>query len=144
MNKTVPNKWVRKAVYSLVNNITVSGNKIPCFDTRVTTNKIPSHYILTTTQSNTVDKNNKCESFWDSDILIDIVTTYNGKGNPGSRLLSDDILDAVRDLTKDIQLDVASGLEIITRTQDVNANLSTITDNQNVFRNLLRLTFVIK
>ena len=144
MNKTLPNKWIRKAVYDLVNNITVGGNKIPCFDTRVTTNKIPNHYILTTTQSNTVDKNNKCESFWDSDILIDIITTYNGKGNPGSRLLSDDILDSVRNLTKDIQLDVASGLEIITRTQDVNGNVSTITDNQNIFRNLLRLTLVIK
>jgi hypothetical protein len=144
MNKTLPNKWVRKAVYDLVNNITVNGNTIPCFDTRVTTNKIPSHYILTTTQSNTVDKNNKCESFWDSDILIDIITTYNGKGNPGSRLLSDDILDSVRNLTKDIQLDISSGLEIITRTQNVNGNVSTITDNQNVFRNLLRLTLVIK
>lgn len=144
MNKTVPNKWVRKAVYDLVNNIVVNGETIPCFDTRVTGNNIPQHYILTTTQSNDVDKNNKCEDFWNSDILIDIVTTYGSPGNMGSRLLSDDILDSVRNLTKDIQLDVASGLDIFTRTQRVEANISTITDNENVFRNLLRLILVIK
>lgn len=144
MNKALPNKWVRKAVYDLVNNIVVNGNTIPCYDTRVTGNTIPQHYILLTTQSNDVDKNNKCEDFWDSDILIDIVTTYQGSGNPGSRLLSDDILDEVRNLTKDVQLDVASGLEIFTWTQRVEANISTITDNENVFRNLLRLILVIK
>lgn len=144
MNKALPNKWIRKAVNDLVNNIVVNGNTIKCYDTRVTGRSIPNNYILLTTQSNSVDKNNKCESFWDSDILIDIVTTYKSAGNPGDRELSDDILDSVRNLTKDIQLDVSSGLEIITRTQTIAANLSTITDNENVFRNILRLTLVIK
>lgn len=144
MNKALPNKWVRKAVYDLVNNIVVNGNTIKCYDTRVSGKSIPYHYILLTTQSNSVDKNNKCEDFWDSDILIDIVTTYKSAGNPGDRELADDILDSVRNLTKDIQLDALSGLDIFTRTQRVEANISTITDNENVFRNLLRLILVIK
>ena len=73
MNKSLPDKWVRKAIFSKLNNIVVDGNTIPCKDTRLTGSNIPQHYILMTTQTNQVDKANKCEFFWDSSILLDII-----------------------------------------------------------------------
>ena len=30
MIKTLPNKWVRKAVFDAINNIEVDGKEIPC------------------------------------------------------------------------------------------------------------------
>ena len=97
-----------------------------------------------TSQSNEVDKNNKCEWLWDSEILIDIITSYDLPGNPGSRLLADNILDEVRDALKDIELDEESGLEVVTRTQRFPNDISTTTKNENIFRKLIRLELKIK
>jgi hypothetical protein len=144
MNKTLPDKWVRKAVYDEVNNIVVSGKTIPCYDTRITGRTIPQHYILMTTQTNLVDKANKCEWFWDSSILLDIITTYKSSGNTGSRLLADNIADAVRAKINNVALSVSSGLEIITKTQSYPNDISTITTNENIFRKLIRLEMLIK
>lgn len=147
MDKSLPDKWVRKAIFDLVDDIIVDGLKIPVFDTRVTRNtntEIPQHYVLMTTQTNDVDKNNKCEYFWDSSILLDIVTSYDLPGNPGSRLMADDILDAVRAKVNNLVLDVASGLEIINQTQSYPNDITTSTKNENIFRKLMRLELKIK
>lgn len=143
MNKSLPDKWVRKAVYDAINNVVVDTKTIPCYDTRVTGRTQPKHYVLLTTQSNTVDKANKCESRWESSILIDIVTRYNGSGNTGSRLLADNILDEVRNLTKSLVLNVESGLTIINQTQSFPNDISTQLPNQNIFRKLMRIELVI-
>lgn len=144
MDKPLPTKWVRKAVFDALDGIIVNGEGINVFDEQVTGPDIPSHYILTTTQISDVDKNNKCEWFWDSSILIDIVTSYEKPGNPGSKLLADDIAEAVRDLTQDLQLDPLSGLMINTITQSFPDNITTITDVENVFRNFVRLELKIQ
>lgn len=144
MNKALPDKWVRKAIFTQLNNIVVDGNTIPCKDTRVTGNNIPPHYILMTTQTNSVDKANKCEYFWNSSILLDIITTYQGAGNTGSRVLADNILDRVRDLTNNLTLDVSSGLEVFIQKQDFPNDLTTITRNENIFRKFMRLELTIK
>ena len=143
MNKALPDKWIRKAVYDVVNNITVDGNVIPCFDSRVTGRTIPYHYILMTTQTNDVDKGIKCGYRWDSSILLDIVTTYLSPGNTGSRLLVDNILDETRNLTDVLTLDVASGLTILRQTQFFPANITTITTNENIFRKFIRIELTI-
>ncbi len=144
MNKALPDKWVRKAIFTQLNNIVVDGNTIPCKDTRVTGNNIPPHYILMTTQTNSVDKANKCEYFWNSSVLLDITTTYQGAGNTGSRVLADNILDRVRDLTNNLTLDVSSGLEVFIQKQDFPNDLTTITRNENIFRKFMRLELTIK
>lgn len=147
MDKSLPDKWVRKAISAVLNDIIVDGIKIPIYDTRVTTNQnkdIPQHYILMTTQTNEVDKNNKCEWFWDSSILLDIITSYDLPGNPGSRLLADNILDAARNATNNLVLDVASGLEIIIQTLSIPNDISVTTHNENIFRKLIRLELKIK
>ena len=74
MDKSLPDKHVRKAIYALVDGITVDTETINCYDSRVTVTNadIPDFYVLMTTQTNIVDKNNKCEWFWESSILLDI------------------------------------------------------------------------
>jgi hypothetical protein len=147
MNKTFPDKWIRKAVYNAINNIAVDSLLIPCYDTHVTYNaqkSEPEHYVLMTTQTNEVDKNNKCEWFWESSILLDVITSFSGAGNNGSRLLADNITDACRAALVDLTLDVASGLEIITETMDFPADITTDTGAEVIFRKFIRLEFTIK
>jgi hypothetical protein len=143
MNKNLPDKWIRKAVFDAANDMNVGGVLIPVFDYRVTGDNLPEAYVLMSTQDTQVDKNNKCEWFYDSQILLDVVTAYEKAGNTGSRLSADNILDALRDKTKDLQLDGASNLEIITITQDFPSDLVGISSNENVFRKFLRLELTI-
>lgn len=143
MDKNLPDKWVRKAVHTAINNITVDGVVIPCYDTRVPIDENPQHYVLMTTQTNNTSKLTKCEDSYESSILLDIITSYDSIGNIGSRLLVDNICDAVRNLTKNIVLDVASGLKIIRQTQDFPNDLNTITDTESVYRKFIRIEMFI-
>ena len=143
MIKPLPDKYVRKAVYDAVNNIVVDTLTIPAYDSRVSGNIIPQHFILMTTQTSQVNQMTKCGDVWESSILIDIVTTYDGSGNTGSRLLSENILDAVRNATNNLVLDVASGLVVQKQIQDFPNDIVTITDNENIFRKLMRLELTI-
>ena len=143
MIKQLPDKYVRKAVFDAVNNLVVDTLTIPAFDSRVSGNVIPQHFILMTTQTNQVNQMTKCGDVWESSILIDIVTTYDGSGNTGSRLLSDNILDAVRNATNNLVLDVSSGLVVQKQIQDFPNDIVTITENENIFRKLMRLELTI-
>ena len=143
MIKQLPDKYIRKAVFDAVNNLVVDTLTIPAYDSRVSGNVIPQHFILMTTQTNQVNQMTKCGDVWESSILIDIVTTYYGSGNPGSRLLSDNILDAVRNATNNLVLDVASGLVVQKQIQDFPNDIVTITENENIFRKLMRLELTI-
>ena len=143
MIKPLPDKYVRQAIFNRINNLVVDGFTIPVFDSRVSGNVIPQHFILMTTQTSQVNQMTKCGDVWESSILIDIVTTYDGSGNTGSRLLSENILDAVRNATNNLVLDVASGLVVEKQIQDFPNDIVTITDNENIFRKLMRLELTI-
>ena len=143
MIKRLPDKYVREAVYNRLSNLVVDGIDIPTYDSRVSGNVIPQHYILLSTQTNQVNKMTKCEDTWESSILIDIVTTYDGIGNTGSRILADNILNNVRSYTNNLTLLPSSGLVVQKQTQDFPNDIVTITDNENVFRKLMRLELTI-
>jgi hypothetical protein len=173
MNKPFANKWVRKAIYDAIENIVVidqvsndvhilqDGNtnsivnsngieiasadfiNVPCYDTNVTANGNTPYYNLLTTQTNVEEHPSKCEAMWRSSILIDTVTIFSASGNMGSRLLVDNITDAIITATRNITLDVESGLRIHKQTIGSINNLDNQTDTQNVFRNLLRLELEI-
>ncbi len=147
MNKTLPDKWVRKAVFDAINDIVVDTITIPCYDTHVTYNAQsdePSHYVLMTTQTNEVNKRNKCEWFYESSILLDIITSFSGAGNNGSRLLVDNITDACRNALQDLSLDVSSGLDIVTETMNFPADIVTDVGAEIIFRKFIRLELTIK
>ena len=143
MNKTLPDKYIRKAIHSAINNMAVDGKTIRCFDYRVTGRKIPDYYTLITTQTNQVNKANKCEYAWESSVLIDIFTRYEGAGNPGSRLFADNILDKVRELTNSLTLDVSSNLKIVWQKQGFPNDIVSLTKTENVFRKFIRIEFYI-
>lgn len=143
MNKSLPDKWVRKAVFDAINNIVVDTLTIPCFDSEVPEGLEVDHYVLMTTQTNTVDKSNKCEYWYESSILLDIVTSYSGVGNPGSRLLADNIADAVRSATDVLTLDAASGLVVLRQTQSFPNDVVTKTSVENIFRKFIRIELTI-
>jgi hypothetical protein len=140
MDKTNPSKFIRKSIFTAINGMVVNGLTIPCYDTRVKPSENPHFYVLMTTQSKRVLKQNKCEYFWEADILLDIVTIYNGSGNTGSRLLVDDIENQIRSLTQDL---VIEGFTTIIQTEDFPNNLDNINDNQIVYRNFIRYTLTL-
>lgn len=142
MDKGLPDKWIRKAVYDAVNGIVVGGVQIPCYDSRVTGKNISS-YILLTTQTNTVDDSIKCGNMWESSILIDIVTRYDLNTNNGSRVLADNILDNVRAATNNLTLDTDSNLEIQKQKQNFPNDIVSESKNEIIFRKLMRIELTI-
>jgi len=143
MVKTLPDKYIRKAVYNAINGIVVDGEQILCYDSRVT-GKGVDNYVLMTTQSNEVDKRTKCGYDWQSQILIEVFTRYKLTGNTGSRLLADNILDEVRSLTDTLVLDGASGLSIVTQAQSFPSDLVSETNNEIIIRKFMRIEFLIE
>ena len=142
MNKILPDKWIRKAVFDLINNITVNSVTVPCFDTFQAVSK-EKVYVILSTQTSDTRYDNKTEKQWESSLLIDIIQKTPKAGSVGSRVLVDDIADSVRNLTHNLTLDSNSGLDIIKQTLDFPAIDPSITVNETVFRKLIRYEFLI-
>ena len=140
---TLPDKHIRKAIYDTINNTVVSGNTIKVYDYRVTATTLPNYYILLSTQTGINYDRTKCGDEWDSTILLDVVTKYSGTGNPGSRLLADDIVNAILPSLDTLQVAGGNNLNIWKRQIESITDLSTITENENVFRKLVRLKLYI-
>ena len=135
LNSNNPNKYVRKAIYDLINA------EYPCFDMQVTGNKSPTEYVLISTQSKEINKATKCNYNWVSYTLLDIVTIYNGSGNTGSRLAVDDMQEYIENAIKDIEID---NFEVVNRRFEFPDSLDNISATQNVYRNFIRLILELK
>ena len=133
-----------EASIRMLRQYSVDGVIVPCFSANVSGEDRPNHYILISTQSNEVDKDNKCEYFWESEVLIDINSIYNSAGNIGSTVITDNITDEVRRLTNNLTLDVASGLNIFIQNQSFPNSLSSNSGNHVIHRNFIRLSLKIK
>jgi len=129
-------------VFDAIDDMEVDGHMIPSYDTYVTGPNQPDFYTLLSTQASAVDKDNKCEWFWDTSILLDVVTRYPRPGNPGSRLLADDIMESVRNLTNDLTL--TGGLATVSQRQSFPNDITTVTSDEIVYRKLMRLELKIK
>lgn len=143
MIKSLPDKFIRKAIYNAINGVVVDTFAIPCFDTRVPNNDKRSFYVLMSTQSNDVAKDTKCGYKWESQIVLEVITAYDINGNTGSRKMADDILNAVRRNTDSLTLDLDSDLEIVSQIQSFPSDLNTITANEVVYRKFIRIEFLI-
>ena len=135
-----PDKFIRTAVSDLVNNIVVNTKVIKCFDSRAT--NAPSNYVLLTAQSKEVLKETKCDYEWETSTLIEIYTKVSSSGNTGSRVLLNDIEQAVYTLLNP-KLTV-SGFTTITQNITFENSLETITDTEIIFRSFLRLNITLK
>lgn len=112
ITKTLPDKWVRKAVYDNVNGVTVGGVPIPVYDYRSGTN-YPTHYILLAGQANDSVEFSLCEYRWNHTLNIECYTRNPSSANPGSRLGADEIAEMVLANLQNLTLDPASGLRIV-------------------------------
>jgi len=68
-----PNKYVRKAYLTLL-----SGISVPIFNRRIPINlTIPATYILISSQSTNISRENKCGHGWEVSVTLDIVSTQD-------------------------------------------------------------------
>ena len=134
-----PDKFIRKAISDNINNIVVSGKTIPCYDSRAT--NAPSNYVLLTAQTKEVEKSTKCDYRWTTSILIEIYTKVTSSGNTGSRLLLNDIEQAIYTLLQP-KITVA-GFENLTQNITFENSLETITESEIIFRSFLRLNLTL-
>lgn len=131
-----PDKYIRKAIYDLLNNIVVSGKTIKCYDARVYGNQNVTDYIILANQTKNVDKANKCEYRWQGSVLIEIYTRSSS-----SRVLLNDIEQAVTDLlTPKISVD---NYEVIFQNINYLTQLESFTDTENIYRSLLTLDLTL-
>lgn len=141
MVNTNPDKYIRKAVFDLIDGITVDTKTIKCFDTRVTGNADLNEYVLLTSQNKNVLKPNKCEYQWETSLLIEIYTKTSSTGNSGSRLLLNNIEQAVYTLL--LPKIAVSGFETLIQNVTFETQLETVTSTENIFRSFLRLNLVL-
>ena len=134
-----PDKFIRKAISDNINNIVVSGKIIPCYDSRAT--NAPSNYVLLTSQTKEVDKATKCGYRWETMLLIEIFTKVSSSGNTGSRVLLNDIEQAIYTLLLP-KLTVA-GFENLTQNITFENSLDTPTDTELISRSFLRLNLTL-
>ena len=143
MNKPLPDKWIRKAIIDVANGMIVNSVAIPVYANRLPPDADANHFVLISTQTNTVNKDTKCGYAYESTVLLDIVTSFYGRGNILKKTIADDILDKLRDLTDDLQLDISSGLYINRQTQSFPTDITTITPTENIYRKFMRLEMFI-
>ena len=135
-----PDKFIRKAISDNINNIVVSGKIIPCYDSRAT--NAPSNYVLLTAQTKEVLKETKCDYEWETSTLIEIYTKVSSSGNTGSRVLLNDIEQAIYTLL--LPKLTVQGFTNITQNITFENSLETITDTEIIFRSFLRLNLTLK
>lgn len=138
----LPDKHIRKAIFEALSGMNVKGKDVPTYDTYTTTD-CPEQYVIISNQNNFENKANKCVSRVDSSILLDVITRYGGQGNTGSRLLADDITQEVLSRIEDLQLEVVSGLCILTQTIAMPNDIPIKTITENVFRKIIRIDMQI-
>ena len=138
-NTTLPDKWVRKAIHALINNMTVGTQEIPCFDTN-TANYNGDAYVILSTQTN-LEESKKCKDGWRHTILIEAVTRK--KRNDGSRVLSEDIIQSILEKTTDLELDTNSGLSIRNINVSTPNDISVKNDDNVIHRKFLRFEMLI-
>ena len=125
-----PDKWIRKYFSDTLNGLTVSGKVIPISDMRLPSNS--SAYILMTTIDKSHDQETKCNKVWNFQQTLDIVTIY--AGNSGSRVLCDDIHEAVLNACNNITVE---GFTVLNTGYEFAPDLSSSDSTQTIFRKII-------
>lgn len=125
-----PDKWIRKYFSTTLANLTVSGKTIPISDYRMPANS--DAYILMTTIDKSHPQETKCHKVWNVAINLDINTIY--PPNSGSRLLSDDIHEAVLNACNNITVE---NFTIQDSWYDFAPDLSVLSSIQSHYRKII-------
>lgn len=130
-----PDKWIRKAIYDACNDVVVDGNTIPVFDMQAI-NFSGDHYILMSTQSDD-PLLNKCGNGWNHSIILDVITSF--RKNTGSRLLVDQIIEAIIPILNGMSLDGGSSMVINRIAFQFPGDFTDQTDKKIFHRKILRV-----
>lgn len=141
MVTTNPDKHIRNSVFNLINDVQVDEKIVKCFDTRVTGNPFINEYTLLTSQTKDVLKPNKCEYQWETSLLIEIYTKTSSGGNSGSRVLLNNIEQAIYSLL--LPKITVSGFQTLTQNITFETQLDTVTSTEIIFRSFLRLNLIL-
>lgn len=125
-----PDKYVRKYFSQTLTGLTVGGKVIPISDFRIPVNS--DAYILMTTIDKSHDQETKCDKIWNLSINLDVNTIHSG--NTGSRVLCDDIHEAVLNACNQIQVE---NFKIIDSSYDFAPDLSSVTTTQTHYRKII-------
>lgn len=125
-----PDKYVRKYFSQTLTGLTVSGKVIPIADFRIPTNS--DAYILMTTIDKSHDQETKCNKVWNVAINLDVNTVY--AGSTGSRVLADDIHEAVLNACNSIQIE---NFTVQDSFVDFAPDLSSVTATQSHYRKII-------
>ena len=142
MDKTYPDKWIRRAIYTAINGTVVGGYTVNCFDYRAGIQH-PKAGVIMGQQSNEVVKDTKCDYRWRHTIMLEIFDRISDTGNAGSRAFADDVTEMVKDAIINLQLDVASGLEIIGETHNFPGDQNIPDGTEILYRKFLRIIYLI-
>ena len=132
-----PDKWIRKYFTTALTGLTVNGKIIPISDMRLPDNS--TAYILMTTQDKSHDQETKCNKVWNFQQTLDIVTIY--PGNTGSRLLCDDIHEAVLNACENI---VVEHFEVFDKSYEFAPDLSSQDSTQTIYRKIIIFNLKLK
>lgn len=130
-----PSKYVRQAIYNLIIG------DFPCYDSQVTGDVQPTQYVLISTQDKEIDKATKCGNRWISYTLLDLVTIYDGSGNVGSRVSSDDFENTVFNLIENV---VPTGYTVVNRRFEFPSTINTSSATQTVYRSFIRVILTLE
>ena len=126
-----PDNEVRLAFTNALSGIVADGKNVPTCDV------IPpisgNQYIILSTQSKQVLKENKCHDGWNSQILIDIVKIYDGA--VGSRAIVNQIEEIVMNRTDLLSVRYFNILKVELEFPN---DITTRTNTQTIHRKLIR------
>lgn len=137
----LPDKWVRKAIYDAFNGTVVSSNTVNVYDYSVPEKTYPPHHILMLNQVNEPIETH-CGRGWLHTIQLDITTTF--PQNTGSRVLADEIAEALLPFLDNLELDVASNLLIARKSISFPGDLRETDDKFSYFRKIINLELEIR
>ena len=134
-----PNKHIRKYFFDTLNNVSVSGQEIPCFDSRQATE---NHNIcfLMLDQNNDRQKESKCNLATTQNLTIEVIERVQRFGNTGSRVLLDDATELVYNAFDNINI---NGFFISEKSLN-DQSVATYDQSEILNRNIITLTFKIE
>lgn len=133
-----PNKHIRKYFFDTLDNQSVLGVAMQCFDSRQATEDVNACFLLLD-QNNDREDETKCNLKVTQALTIEVIQRVPRFGNSGSRLFLDDATNLVYTAFDNINL---SGY-FITQKNISDNSVITYDDQEILNRNILTLTFKI-
>lgn len=135
MNTSLPDKHIRKEIWTRIHNAEIDGVTFPCYDSRVTSANVKNYYLITT-QLNQPSRT-KCGRGWTNSTEIQVVNIV--KKNQGSKLLIDNATDEILTELDDFSLPIASGMKVSEVDLSVDNELVEVLDSHIIYRKIVRL-----